>query len=83
MKLKVFSVRDSAGEIFNTPFYARSHGEAERSFTELARDPQSRISKFPEHYDLWLLGSYDDQTGKFDTLDTPQHVRKAVECLTQ
>ena len=38
----------------------------------------SQVSKFPEDYDLWYLGVYDDLTGKFSAEASPQHVVKAV-----
>lgn len=78
MELKAYSIRDSKGEVFNVPFFKRSHGEAERDFTTLVNDPQSQVSKFPEDYDLWYLGVYDDLTGKFSAEASPQHVVKAV-----
>ncbi|AZL83006.1 nonstructural protein [Apis mellifera associated microvirus 22] len=78
MRLKMFSIRDSKTEVFNNPFFQKTHGEAERSFKQLSEDPKSTVSQFPEDYDLYFLGEYDDNTGKMDTLDTPQHVTKAV-----
>lgn len=82
MILKVYSVRDAKGEIFNTPFFKRTHGEAERDFVACTRDPKTQIQQFPEDYDLYFLGEYDDQTGKLNTLDTPQHMLKAIQANT-
>lgn len=78
MKLKAFALRDSKGEIFHTPWFQKTHGEAERSLKELIKDEKSMVNKYPEDYDLYHLGEYDDQTGKFQALDTPQHVIKAI-----
>lgn len=82
MKLKIFSVLDSKVKAFGQPFFQRTHGEAERSFTQVVRDPKSSIHPFPEDYDLYFLGEYDDQTGTVEPLDTPQHVVKAVQLAT-
>lgn len=82
MKLKMFTIRDSKAEIFNTPFYAHTHGEAERQFQRLAKDQTSMLSQFPEDYDLYHVGEYDDQTGKIETHDSPQHMIKAVNVLS-
>lgn len=79
MVLKMYSVRDAKGEIFHPPHYLRSHGEAERTFHQLVKDEKSMISKFPEDYDLYYLGDYDDNTGKITPLDTPTHIAKAVQ----
>lgn len=83
MNLKVYTIRDSKAEVFNTPFFQKSHGEAERSFRELINDEKSMVSKYPEDYDLYYLGQYDDQTGTIEALDTPQHMQKAVSIKQQ
>lgn len=82
MILKAFSIRDSKAEVFNTPFFQKTHGEAERSFKQLIQDEKSMLSKYPEDYDLYYLGEYDDNTGKLVTLDTPQHLHKAIQLKT-
>lgn len=79
MELKAFTIRDAKGEVFHTPFFKKTHGEAERDFTELVRDEKSMASKYPEDYDLYYCGTYDDNTGVYTSLDTPQHVIKAVQ----
>lgn len=79
MTLKIYSIRDQKAEIFNAPFYQKTHGEAERNFQELVNDEKSTVNKYPDDFDLYYLGEYDDNTGKFKTLDTPQHMMKAVQ----
>nr|QJB20112.1 MAG: nonstructural protein [Microvirus sp.] len=83
MNLKIYSIRDSKGEIYNTPFFQKSHGEAERNFRELTRDDKSMICKYPEDFDLYYLGTYDDQNGTISSLDSPQHIAKAVSFKQQ
>jgi len=78
MKLKMYSIRDAKGEVYNVPFFQKTHGEAERNFTELVRDEKSMISKYPDDYDLYYLGQYDDNSGLVEPLDTPEHVQKAA-----
>lgn len=79
MLLKMYSIRDSKGELFNTPFFNKSHGEAERNFRTLVNDGKSTVNKYPEDFDLYYLGDYDDNDGKCIPLDTPQHIIKAVQ----
>lgn len=83
MVLKAFTIRDAKGEVFHPPFFKRHHGEAERDFTALVRDPKSQMHQFPEDYDLYFVGEYDDQTGVFKSLETPQHMMKAVNVSMQ
>lgn len=79
MELKAFSIRDAKAEIFNPPFYKKTHGEAERDFKTLVNDPKSQVHMYAEDYDLYFIGVYDDNSGKFLPLDTPQHLVKAVQ----
>lgn len=83
MELKAYSIRDAKGEVFHTPFFKKTHGEAERDFTQVCRDPKSQLNQFPDDYDLYFIGTYDDQKGVFVSLDTPQHVVKAVNVMTR
>lgn len=83
MILKIFSIRDQKSEVYNTPFYQKTHGEAERNFQQLVSDDKSTISKFPEDFDLYYLGEYDDNTGLTKSLDTPQHVAKAIQAANK
>lgn len=81
MILKIFSIRDAKGEFFGTPFFQGTTGEAERSFRAAVNDSKTTISQFPEDYDLYYLGEFDNSTGKFNALDTPIHLIKAIQCL--
>lgn len=76
--MRIYSIRDAKAEIFNAPFYKHTHGEAERDFTMLVNDEKSTVCKFPEDYDLYHLGSFDEKSGKAEWLDTPQHISKAI-----
>lgn len=81
MQLRIYSIRDSKGEIFNNPFFNKTHGEAERNFRDLVNDKQTTVGRHPEDYDLYHIGEYDDNTGKIQPLDTPQHIVKAVQLV--
>lgn len=78
---KVFSIRDSKSELFGTPFFNITHGEAERNFKTLVNDPKSSVSVYPEDFDLYYLGTYDDITGKVVPIDSPEHLVKAVNVV--
>ena len=83
MMLKMYSIRDSKGEIFNLPFFKKTHGEAERDFHQLCQDKNSTVAKYPTDFDLYYVGDYDDSTGKVQPLDAPQHVVHAATLVTQ
>lgn len=81
MLLKVYSIRDRKTEMYNTPWFQKSHGEAERSFTSMAMDEKTTINQYPEDYDLYFIGEYNSDTGCLIPLDSPLHVSKAIEIL--
>lgn len=83
MQQLLFSIRDSKGDFFNQPFPQLTKAEALRTFAELANDPQSRIAKHPEDYDMYYLGTYDTITGLIDALKSPEHIQKALHCVKQ
>lgn len=59
----MYSVYDKAAGSFNIPFFQLNDRVAIRSFMDLVRDERSQVSKHPEDYDLWCLGSFDDASG--------------------
>lgn len=79
MILRMYSIRDTKAEVFGAPFYKNTHGEAERDFQRLIRDEKSTVNQYPEDFDLYYLGDYDDQSGKVRPADSPQHIVKAVQ----
>lgn len=80
MQLKMFSIRDTKAQAYNRPFYAHTHGEAERMITSAVHDPQSGLlHQYPEDFDLFLVGTFDDQSGKIEPLPTPEHIAKAID----
>lgn len=83
MKTQAFTIRDSKSEVFNSPWFAKTIGEAQRMFRELTLDSKSTINKYPEDFDLYHVGTYDDNTGKFEPFDTPQHIVKAIQLKTE
>lgn len=79
MILKAFSIRDAKAEAFKPPFFKTTHGEAERDFTELVRDEKTTPGKYPEDFDLYFVGEYDDTTGLMASLQEPQRVIKGIQ----
>lgn len=64
MKLQVFSIRDAAAEIYQTPFCTRSKGEALRVFQDLANDQSHPVGQHPEDYCLFHIGEYNQDTAE-------------------
>lgn len=82
MKLIVFSIRDNKASAFGTPFFQQTRGVALRSFLDLARDSKSTIAQHPDDYSLFEVGSFDLESGKLSSHDTPEYCARASELLT-
>lgn len=80
MKMSVYAVYDKAVNAFLQPFYARSAGEAIRSFGELARDNNTNVGRHPTDFVLFGLGEYDDASGMFNCQE-PMRMLGAQEML--
>lgn len=63
MMLNLYSVHDAAVQAFLQPFFARSHGEALRSFQDACNDPKTAFHAHTNDYSLWFLGSFNDASG--------------------
>lgn len=76
---KVFSVYDEKAKIFMTPFAMVEVGEALRMFMDLVRDQKTLLSRHPEDYKLYQLGTFDDFKGKYVNLDMPDFINNASD----
>lgn len=78
MKMFGFSVHDKAVGAFLPLFFARSVGEAIRTFTQAATNGEHQFNKFKGDYDLYKVGEWDDLTGIF-TSSGPDRVIGGLE----
>jgi hypothetical protein len=63
MRLNTYSIYDSAAKCYQRPFFAGQDGEALRMFGDLANGlNDTPIGQHPEHFHLYRIGTYDDQT---------------------
>jgi len=72
MKFVAICVRDAAAETFGPPFFVPNAAVGVRNFSnEVNRiDEKNPLFTNPEHFDLYQVGMFDDQTGFF----TPEAV---------
>lgn len=79
MIMLAFTVRDDAVGAFLPLFFARSKGEAIRSFTQAVRDAKHQFAVSKGDYALYCVGAFDDNTGMLMPLTGPERVLSAVE----
>lgn len=75
--MKLFAIRDTKGNFYGAPFTQHSTVDAERTFMKLRREHNSNINLYPQDFDLYHVGNYDNQTGKIQALDVPVHMVNA------
>lgn len=65
MKMFAFSTYDSKVGAFSEPFFAPSVEFAIREFRRAVNSEGTQVSKYPEDYTLFVVGEFDQETGKF------------------
>jgi len=80
MEFQLISVRDQKGEAFAPPKAHKTIGEAERFLQHLVntKSDGNFLNLYPEDFDMYHLGSFDDQTGKMNLFDSPRHLTKVI-----
>ena len=81
MKLELYTIYDSKEEIYYRPLFFLNDGTALRTFEDMTNDKNSKISKHPEDYTLWHLGSYEDSSATLTPLKTKKCLAHANEHL--
>lgn len=82
-KLFVCAVRDIKADMYGQPFFQVSLGMALRSFSDSVNRPDenSLLFKHPADFELYHLGSFDDQTATFDLLERPYRLLLGSNCV--
>lgn len=73
MQYEIYSIRDIKANAYHRPFFVPNRAVAIRAVTDIAQDTQTDIGKHPEDYQLFYLGTYDDNTGALSST-APEHV---------
>jgi hypothetical protein len=70
MIVSLFSVKDKVSDTFGKILEQNNNAEAMRSFSDIVKNPESVISKHPQDYDLYLVGTFDTSSGITDQIIT-------------
>ena len=62
---KQFSIFDSAAQAYLPPFILPRDEMAQRTFGDCVNSADHQFGAHPEHYTLFRLGVWDDETGIF------------------
>lgn len=64
MKLYVFAILDEKANVFGTPWTMNTKAEAIRAFSDLAENKETTVGRHPGDFQLYELGSFDNETGQ-------------------
>lgn len=78
MLSNVISVYDKKTGLFDKPFVVRHNGEAIREWDIVTKDTQTKFGKNPEDFDLYQIGTYNDETGEMVSLKPHTHLASGV-----
>lgn len=81
--LKLFSVYDSKAGAFIQPFFSQSTGTAVRAFEQAANDEDHYFHQFAGDYTLFELGSFEQETAKFEIHSSPINLGLAITFIVQ
>lgn len=80
MIVNIYAVRDKAVNAFMMPLFFHSDEQAQRWFTDHSLSADGEISKHPEDYALFWIGSWNDVEGKVTDGET-KRLCEAVEMI--
>lgn len=76
--LNVYTIRDVRTEAYGRPMFVQNDMVLERSLLDALNDPDHPFSSHSNDYQVFRLGTYDDNTGKFD-VHAPEHMYNVFE----
>lgn len=81
MKLRLFSIRDVVVGSYGRPFVMQSRGHAIRTFTDECNRPDDNNPMYNHSpdFELYEVGMYDDETGRFDLQENPEFIINGVD----
>lgn len=74
----MYSIRDNKTDHYAAPFVQQHDIDATRMFHRACKDDTVQFSHFPEDFDLYQIGDYDDTNGKLIPLSAPRYIVSAT-----
>ena len=71
MLVRLYSVYDRVAQVYAEPFTAVNDATAVRAFTIAQSTPESMLYASPADFQLWYIGSLDNNSGELLTYDDP------------
>lgn len=79
--LKMFTIKDIKANIYNTPFFSVSSIDATRNFIRACNDQNTQLCNFPEDFELFFFGVWDEDRGKLTMTEKPEFVISGIQAI--
>jgi len=79
MTRAVIAVYDKKIGLFDPPFTVRHPGEAIREWDIIIKNPETKFGKNPEDFDLFQVGTYDENTGSTTNNTPPTQLASGIQ----
>ncbi|MCK6419239.1 MAG: hypothetical protein L6Q57_10020 [Alphaproteobacteria bacterium] len=76
---KLYQLYDCKSETWTPPTVNPARGQALRSFADAVNDGQSILSKHPEDFTLFEIGTFDKQTGQISLYEVRESVANGLD----
>lgn len=82
MQFIVASVFDRQSRQYSAPFTSFTQDTATRDFIRAVRDSKGHPDKFPQDYELFMLGRFDSDTGEC-VMDKPHFLARGADFIEE
>lgn len=69
----IYVIYDTKAQVYNSPFFLLNDAVAQRNCESLMLEDND-VSRNPEDFSLFKIGTYDDETAAFDLESSPVHL---------
>lgn len=64
----IYAVKDIKAELFKRPYVVNLEIDARRAFDSAVNDPMSQIHQFPQDFQLYKIGVFNENNGEIKTM---------------
>lgn len=72
------SVFDKKAAVYWAPQTFPHNVGAMRAFSQAFQNPESNLAKFPEDFDLYIVGVFDEKSGQVDPVIPPNFLESMI-----
>lgn len=82
MQLKIIVIRDIRANVHGIPMFVPNIAVALRQLGDQINEPANKdpVAMHPEDFEIWELGTYDDERGWFETEHDASHTQRRQIC---